>query len=466
MKSLVDTVEHSILTRRLFRRGQPILVAVSGGLDSMVLLRVLNRLADKYGWRLAVAHFNHKLRGSVSDADERFVQKAAERLKLDFFAERGDVVAAASEQRTSTEIAARTLRHGFLACIARHLKIRSVALAHHADDQVELFFLRLLRGAGGEGLGGMKWTGPSPDDAAIHLVRPLLDQTKATLLSYARHERIAFREDATNAQVDVPRNWLRNKLLPLLSNEYQPALTRVVLRAMELVAAEHDFVRGAAEDWLRHKRHVPFKQLHPAVQRLVIQTGLLEQGVVPDFELVERLRNRAGVSVSVGPRLTARRDAEGRVLAKRAVEPIHNPASSVIHVGAGREGKQFGALHVKWRAYPCSGGPGKAHRRSAGREVFDADKIGSKVILRYWRRGDRFQPIGMQQSVKLQDLFTNLKIPRERRHRLVVAATARDELFWIEGFRIAERFKLDRQTRRCLEWKWRRESVVAGGKTT
>lgn len=466
MNNLVDAIEHSILTRRLLGRGESVLVAVSGGLDSMVLLHVLSRLSVQHNWRLAVAHFNHRLRANASGADERFVQKAARRLNLDCFAERGDVRAAAREQKTSTEIAARNLRHRFLAHTARRLRIRSVALAHHADDQVELFFLRLLRGAGGEGLGGMKWSGPSPGDAAIHLVRPLLDQPKAALRDYARQERIAFREDATNAGSDVPRNWLRNKLLPLLSNECQPALTKVILRAMELVAAEHGFVRRAAVEWMQDRRRASFKQLDPAVQREVIQAELLRQGVAPDFELVEGLRNRAGASVSVGAGLTAHRDAEGHVFAKRAVEPAYDPASSVIHVGAGADGKRFGGLRIKWRAYPWKGVPGKAPRRSAGREVFDADKIGLKVVLRHWRRGDRFQPIGMSRSVKLQDLFTNLKVPRERRHQVVVATTARGELFWIEGVRLGERFKLDRQTRRCLEWKWRRESVVAGGRAT
>ena len=430
----------------------------------MVLLHVLNRLAANHNWRLKVAHFNHQLRANASDADERFVQAAARRWGLDFFAERGDVGAAAREQKTSTEVAARKLRHRFLARTARRLRIRSVALAHHADDQVELFFLRLLRGAGGEGLGGMKWAVPSPGDPAIHLVRPLLDQPKAILQDYARQERIVFREDATNGEIDVPRNWLRNKLLPLLCNEYQPALTRVILRAMELVAAEHDFVRRAAEAWMRNKRHVSYKQLAPAVQREVIQAELLEQGVVPGFELVERLRNRAGVSISVGHGLTVRRDAEGRLSAKRSLEPRSDPGSSAMHVSAGSGGKRFGGLHVKWRTFPRKGGR-KTPRLPPGREVFDADKIGLKVVLRHWRRGDRFQPIGMQQSVKLQDLFTNLKIPRARRHQLVVATTAHGELFWIEGVRMGERFKLDHQTRRCLEWKWRRESVVAGRET-
>lgn len=431
----------------------------------MVLLHVLNRLAETYGWRLGVAHFNHQLRGSASDADERFVRKTTERLKLDFVAERADVAAASRQQKTSIEMAARKLRHNFLLRVAQRLKIRSVALAHHADDQVELFFLRLLRGAGGEGLGGMKWIAPSPGDAAIQLVRPLLSQTKAALQLFARQERIAFREDATNARIDILRNRLRNKLLPLLSSTYQPALTKVTLRTMEVVAVENDFVRRSAEAWLRDKRPIGFGRLHPALQRQVIQIQLMEQGVLPDFKLVEGLRSRAHASFSVGSGLTAQRDKGGRVFTKRVSDPGHDPASSVVDIGAGAGAMTLDGVRIQWQTGGCKAALKKSLRPPAGREFFDADKVGKKIVLRHWRAGDRFQPIGMRTAVKLQDLFTNLKIPRERRHQLVVAARARGDIFWVEGVRIAERFKLGAQTRRRLEWKWRRESVVAGGKT-
>ena len=129
-----------------------------------------------------------------------------------------------------------------------------VALAHHADDQVELFFLRLLRGAGGEGLAGMKWRSPSPVDGKITLVRPLLDATKAELREFARENKIRFREDATNARLDLPRNRVRNELLPLLRRRYQPALTRTILRLMEIVGAEAEVVGEMARQWLDSRR--------------------------------------------------------------------------------------------------------------------------------------------------------------------------------------------------------------------
>src|ERR1700677_1896922 len=186
-----------------------ILVAVSGGVDSMVLLHLLKALSVERRWKLTVAHFNHRLRGRASDADEVFVRKTAKGMKLPFVSKRADVKRFARESKLSIEMAARKLRHEFLAEVARACKIKTIALAPHAADQVELFFLRLLRGAGGSGLAGMNWRSPSPADRSISLVRPLLDLSKTELEQYARENRIRHCEDATNLEPDFLRNRIR-----------------------------------------------------------------------------------------------------------------------------------------------------------------------------------------------------------------------------------------------------------------
>jgi len=151
VSELLDQIERNLRTRRLLRRGEPVFVAVSGGLDSMVLLHILHHLAASNGWRLAVAHLNHQLRARSSDADERLVMRIAKRLGLPALSERADVRAFGSHHKLSLEMAARRLRHDFLARAAVQMSISTVALAHHADDQIELFFLRLLRGSGAKG---------------------------------------------------------------------------------------------------------------------------------------------------------------------------------------------------------------------------------------------------------------------------------------------------------------------------
>ncbi len=189
----------------------------------MVLLEVLRRLAHANRWKLTVAHFNHQLRGRASEADEKFMARITEEWDLPMVVGRAPVRTFAARHGLSLEMAARGLRHEFLARSACNRGVETIALAHHADDQVELFFLRLLRGAGGEGLAGMKWSSPSPSDPAITLIRPLLGCAKAELRLFAEQQSLTFREDASNASLDFLRNRIRHELLPLLVKQYQPA---------------------------------------------------------------------------------------------------------------------------------------------------------------------------------------------------------------------------------------------------
>jgi tRNA(Ile)-lysidine synthase len=464
---LLQRVENNIQDRRLLKRGQAILVAVSGGLDSMALLHSLHELSSRHRWKLTVAHFNHQLRGRSSNADEELVRQTAAAMRLPFGAGRANVKEFAKKTKLSVEMAARKLRHDFFARMAKERKIRVVALAHHADDQVELFFLRVLRGAGGEGLAGMKWRSPSPVDSKIMLVRPLLAATKAELRGFARESKIRFRDDATNTSLDLPRNRVRNELLPLLQRRYQPALAKTVLRLMEIVGAESDLAGEAARQWLKEtgrdgppgrprtpRRGVPtFQNLPVAVQRRVLQLQLGKLGVPVDFELIESLRHLAGVPVNLGPQLSVLRDATGAVSLRLARPSVFKPNETVVKL-ADRAGEAtFDGVRVRWWFDAV-----KKFKRPAARpacESFDADKVGGKITLRHWRPGDRFQPIGLKSSVKLQDLFTNRKIPRARRRELMVAAAENGEIFWVEGLRISENFKLTPQTKRRLVWRWR-----------
>jgi tRNA(Ile)-lysidine synthase len=454
---LPQRIEAQIQRRGLLQRGKAVLVAVSGGLDSMVLLHALKELSERQGWKITVAHFNHRLRGRASDADEHLVRKTAAAMKLPVVVERGNVKAFAAEAKISIEMAARKLRHEFFSRAAYGGKIKTIALAHHADDQIELFFLRLLRGAGGEGLAGMKWSSPSPADKKITLVRPLLDLSKKELQAFARENRIRFRDDATNYSTDFLRNRIRNELLPLLRKDYQPGLDKTVLRLMEITGAEAEFVGEEARQRLepvrpRTEGH-DFAGLPVAIQRRVLQSQLTNFGVAVDFDLVEQLRESPGKFVSVGSGLTVSRDAGGKLkLHEQQSEEFNRNEVEVKLLGRAGE-VNFNGVEFGWSF--ADGSRGRPHHQ-IGREFFDADKVGGKITLRHWRAGDRFQPIGLKSAAKLQDLFTNAKTPRERRHSLIVAEASDGEIFWIEGLRISEKFKLTPQTKRRLVWNWRR----------
>ncbi len=454
---LREHVEMTLRQRGLLRRDQRILVAVSGGLDSMVLLHLLHQLASRQGWRLAVAHLNHRLRGRSSEADQRLVVRSARRLGLPVYVGRVEVREFAREQKLSLEMAARRLRHSFLAICAQRSRATSVALAHHADDQVELFFVRLLRGAGGEGISGMKWRSPSPVNPKLELVRPLLDLPRRALQQYAAEQKLRFREDASNASLDILRNRIRHELLPLLKRNYQPGLERTVTRFMDIIGAEASIVSDAARAWRSGKpgqSGSSFKRLPTAIQRAVIRQQLLERAILSDFEKVERLLEAADRRVSVAMDLCVWRDTQGRVHAAEAKPSRFETGSRIIEL-KGRAGEcDFAAHQFAWRLERKRGATLLA--RAENGEVFDADAVGSYIVLRRWRAGDRFQPIGMAQPAKLQNLLTNARIPREARHRLVVAEAADGRLFWVQGLRIGEPFKLTARTNRRLHWRRQR----------
>ena len=471
MSQFLSSLESEIQSRGLLPRGAKVLVAVSGGVDSLVLLHALHLLAGKHGWKIFVAHFNHQLRGRASDADEKLVRRAAAVLKLPIAVESAEVKAFAQKSKFSIEMAARKLRHEFFARTAKQQKSSIVALAHHADDQVELFFLRVLRGAGGEGLAGMKWRSPSPVEHKLTLVRPLLACTKAGLRAFARESKIRFREDATNTSADFLRNRIRHELSPLLQTSSQPGLAKTILRLMEIVGAESDFVGEAAQQWLSGRGRASaqnksqslltstatiekhsFASLSVAVQRKVVQRQLLALGVAADFELIEPLRKTPDHWVSVRAGWSVARDGAGKVRLQEQFEAQFQ-ADELAFTLQGRAGQvELGGKEICWRLTPAK--KFVRPQSQTGGEVFDADQIGNELILRHWRAGDRFQPLGLPSPVKLQDLFVNAKIPRARRHELVVATTRTGEIFWVEGLRMSERFKLTAATRCQLVWKW------------
>jgi tRNA(Ile)-lysidine synthase len=221
---------------------------------------------------------------------------------------------------------------------------------------------------------------------------------------------------------------------------------------MELLRDEGEFVTHEALRFLEKPQpQAAFAELHTALQRRVIQIGLLKSGIAPQFEHVEALRTKEGDWVSVGPRLFCRRSRDGVIEVRQDVGGAFNSDEKRIHTN-GRAGQTtFAGTQFRWRMVRSGIRP----LFSPMTEFFDAEAVGSGIVLRHWRPGDRFQPIGMSSAVKLQDLFVNQKIARTQRSRLVVATTLDGRIFWVEGLRIGEHFKISQRTPKMLQWRWK-----------
>jgi len=437
MSELTQSIEACPLPKE-----EAVLVAVSGGVDSMVLLHALRNR------KIVVAHFNHQLRGEASDADQKLVEETARELGVPIIVGQWNQDEEGI-RRHGLEMMARKARLSFLAQEAKKHQCRWVAMAHHADDQVETFFWRLLRGAGGTGLGGMATTASFPGHSDLQIARPLLELRKVEILSYAKAEGILFREDESNANPAHLRNRIRNRLLPLLRDEFHPETDSAVLQSMGLLSADADCVKALATKWLAAEAPQPFNHLHPALQRQVIWHQLIAHGVEPGHQLIEHLRQRSDHPNSLSPTQTVRRAANGRLHLSKLIRDERPVESTEWKLQSGWNESAFGGATLR-----CRAGARERAEAGPGVEFFDADRVGERVVLRHWRAGDRFQPIGLGQSAKLQDLFTNAKVPALEKRARVIACAASGEIFWVQGLRIGEMAKIRPETSRFLEWRW------------
>ncbi len=455
----MDNIESKVLEfirqQKLIEPRETIVVGVSGGVDSVVLLYVLNQISSELELDLVVAHFNHCLRGSESDKDEYFVKELAQKLDLPFKSEQGDVRLLVEKEKLSIEMAARRLRHLFLVRAAKECKAKKIALAHQADDQIELFFLRLLRGSGSEGLSGMKPMSPSPFDAETFIIRPFLKLWKIELIKYAQQRYLDYQEDSTNVSSDFLRNKVRNELIPLLKIEYQHRLEKIVSRELEIISAESDYILSQSKEWLA-KRTIPFVLLHPAIQRKSIQLQLINLGIQPDFELIERLRSKPNSAVAINPETLITVDESGSVKTLKPQSYFYDIKQLQVVFDGNKGDIDFDGIKFKWEIFSFDSKKDLLSNKKENVEYFDFDKVGKIIILRHWKEGDRFHPIGFTGEQKLQDLFVNNKIPKHNRHNLVIAEVEDDAIFWVEGLRISENYKVTDSTRLVLKWEFER----------
>lgn len=283
------------------------------------------------------------------------------------------------------------------------------------------------------GLGGMTWSATSPCDPQTRLIRPLLDVPRDDIEAFARSNGLAWREDATNFDLSIPRNRIRHELVPLLLGSYCPGLRTTVPRTMEILRADAEHVAEA--------------------------DARSQSGSQPSLA---QLRAAAREALQMAGRPVNFRNVEARIESKTAFPGKQRPPGTLRHgrhkawrviLNSDPRRVRTGALRVSWafRRDPLPFAVG------AGRyEQFDADVVGDPVELRHWRPGDRFQMLGKRQASKLQDLFTGRKIPPAERHERMVALDSAGRVFWVEGLPPGEVQKLTTTTRRILVWKWDR----------
>ena len=402
-----------------------VLLAVSGGVDSMVMASLF--IASQ-SFNIAVAHVNFGLRGNDSETDEVFVQHWAERNSVPFYVQRFDTLSYARTHKCSVEMAAREIRYQWFEQLRLTLKMDWVAVAHNANDHAETIILNLIRGTGLRGLCGI------PDKRGA-IIRPMLHFGRTQIETYAQQNGIPYREDATNALNDFSRNRIRNRVLPVLTSINPRTVERINASSLHFKEAHYileEELEKKRASWCRQEDGAFFIELakiaedsHPAywLYELLCPYGFGSGQMKQIIDLIEAQPGRKVLS-------------DTHILYKDrgvlALFRIHEEETlPKVHT----------TLHKKG-SYSLS--------HSGGIAALDANKIQFPFNLRKWVLGDRFIPLGMHTFKKVSDFLTDLHLPLWEKERQLVLCSGKD-IVWVVGKRIDERYKIDKDTENIVE---------------
>jgi len=457
VRTLAQSVLRNIRERELLKAGDRTGIAVSGGADSVALLRLLLELRHELGIVLSVVHFNHKLRGNESEEDQRFVASLARTSELEFHCSEGDVRSHAAEQGLSIEAAARDLRYKFFTQFLRDGSLDSIATAHTADDQAETLLLRIARGAGTRGLAGIyprlsappkSCSGPRglDDQFRAAIIRPLLGERRADLRAYLAQTGQAWREDSSNRDLRHARNRVRHELLPWLEQNLNPAVRERLVETAEIARAEEEYwqeevTRALTRVWSAPQGVVLLKELAKlplALQRRVLRAACESLGLRLDFLHVEELmalslRNPFSASerVVAMPEGWSASCGGGFLRFFRTERPQPTEYEYVLSVPGRVTVREAGAaFEVVFVAGDLEGAYNPEN-------LLDAALLAKELRVRNWRAGDRFWAIHAKSPRKVKELLQRRHVSGKLRRNWPVIVSG-NEVVWMRGFGAAQ----------------------------
>lgn len=453
---LLERVKETIERYAMLEQGERVLVAVSGGVDSVVLLDILCRLAAEYTLDLTIAHLDHGLRGEEAREDARFVAHLARKEKLALIEKKLDVAEFSKEKRIGIEEGARLLRRDFLHAAADEVGAAKIALGHTQNDRGETMLFNLIRGAGPTGLVGIR-------PVNLSVIRPLIEVSREEILSYARSCDLPWREDRTNQDLSFSRNRIRHRILPLL-REMNPRVLAALQRTADLLATEElaldDLLAPLwvkvlivqAEDRIVIQRG-RLSQLSKGVQALLLRRGIAR--LRGDLQGIEKVHIDALLGLVASHRAHGKLDLPGFVARFQGDEltleegEMENPLSFEVPIALGRtEISSLGiSLDLSIENRIGSGESQIAEDREV--EVADADRVQFPLHVRGRRPGDRFAPLGLGGEKKLKNFYIDERVPFYDRDRVALLCD-RQKIIWVVGLRLSDAVRVTSETKKVL----------------
>lgn len=438
VETLAQSVQDYIRHQDLLKAGDRVGVAVSGGADSVALLRLLLELRQELGIVLSVVHFNHNLRGAESDADEQFVATLAQRNGLEFYCKRSDVKAHAADQHLSIEAAARQLRYRFFRRLMEEDRLNRIATGHTLDDQAETVLLRVVRGAGTRGLAGI-YPRLSVKGSQFSVIRPLLRTRRERLETYLAEIGQGWREDSSNRDLRHARNRVRHGILPRLERSLNPAVRETLAGTAEIARSEEEYwqkevARVLPQVW-EAEQHIlgraALSRLPLALRRRVIRAAAESLGLRLEFRHVEEI-----LAVGTVPAKSAMLPKGWTISISKDDLRFDTPGK-----GAAAVSNYEYALAVPGRVrvseakswFEAAMVPGSEASGYNPDHMFDPALLRSELTVRNWRPGDRFWPAHRKSPKKIKELLQERKVTGTERKLWPVVASG-EQIVWVRGF--------------------------------
>jgi tRNA(Ile)-lysidine synthase len=457
-------VKAAISRYRMIQPGDLVVVAVSGGPDSVCLLHVLQRLKKELFISLLVAHFDHGLRPGEDEAETKVVSALAESMKLPF--ETGKIKSSLRPKTGSLEEAAREARYHFLERVRGKHGAQKIALAHQLNDQAETVLMRLLRGSGSSGLAGIP---PCRDEV---IIRPLIEINRKEVEAYVKTQGLPYVTDSSNLRAPYLRNRIRLDVFPHLE-KFQPRLVERLAETAEILRMEDEYLEQIVAAWVDGQTETnlegtvsvslrSFLDLPPPLRRRAVR--LLIRMVKKNLRRIGSRHVRSVMSLAEGQKPQAALDLPGKLCVQRTYERLVFKSSSP------EEGVPFdyeirgpGAFPLKkigrtLTLQEMTGPVSFSKRNSRWTAYLDAERTRYPLRVRNFRAGDRFVPLGMKGHKKIKDFFVDHKVPTEERHATPIVFSE-DIPVWICGYRMDERYKVTTETKRVLKMTLKMKSA-------
>lgn len=454
---MIDKIINTIEENSMICEGDKVIVALSGGPDSMSLLHALIAIKDRYKLQLYAAHVNHMLRGEDSDNDEVGCKEFCDKYGVAFFVKRIDIHSMAKERNVSHEMAGRDARYEFFMELKNKLKANKVALAHNLNDQAETILMRMMRGSGLEGLVGIK-----PVREEIY-IRPLINVSRLEIEDYCHKNKLPARVDKTNFENIYSRNRVRLELIPYIEKNFNKDIINTLDRMSNIIKVDEDYINENVVNFfqkycdVKEDRVIIYSdafKLHTAILTRIIRKAICEiRGSMYNLEyvhienIISVQKGDTGKFTRVSKNLEAR-NVYGNIEILNIINDKNNIRllNSPLNIGE----NYIEELGFKVSIKIIDKIDKTKVKGNHSTKYFSYDKPFSNITLRYRREGDRFTSIGMKGSKKLKDLFIDMKIPRENREQIPLLCFD-DEISWIIGYRTSEKYKVHDETKKILK---------------